>query len=266
VVHDDGLPAHTGPAVYYALLDAVRGTNPALAAELHDERPKRLATTAVLDREGRPVVGRNPPAQFQVGLLDDRLTGAILGSLPVGTSLRIGHHSTVAVSEVAVEAMAGYADILKRASPDVAWSMRFVTPTTFRTGAGQGARRSRPLPVPDLVFMSLGKRWNHFAGSARLDLDLVEEAVYEHVEVAGFELRTAKHLTKADHPRVFETGFVGTVRFAARRADSLSEYQLRALSTLMIFATLVGVGDKTNVGMGLAELGERQARSARRRR
>ena len=70
-------PLHTGPAVYAAVLAAVRASDPTLATAIH-ERPryKPLALSPLLDADDRPATAGSSGLRIEIGVLVDELTGA----------------------------------------------------------------------------------------------------------------------------------------------------------------------------------------------
>lgn len=140
-----------------------------------------------------------------------------------------------------------YRALLDGARPVTSWSLELVTPVSFATGRGEGARRQRILPDPERVFGTLASRWRALAGQVGLP-DGLDEVIRDRLELVDCHLDSAQHLAKAGTlPR---RGCVGRVRYAVADAAGVAEPVLAALDALATFALVAGVGDRTAVGMG----------------
>lgn len=109
--------------------------------------------------------------------------------------------------------------------------LRFLTPTSFKQ-----QQSVQPFPLSELVFGSLGRRWDAFAPA-----ELRFGAITWQGLVSAFELKT-QVLKMEGGP---EIGSVGWVRY---RFPNLE--QARVATILAHFAIFAGVGRKTAMGMG----------------
>jgi CRISPR-associated endoribonuclease Cas6 len=132
----------------------------------------------------------------------------------------------------------------------------FISPTTFHSES-----LHVPLPIPALVFRSIGERWNHLTGVPLSDL--LPLFAQQFLEVAGASIDTRSVMFR-DTPFI---GFEGRVRYQingtneglARRdpatfATLMNAHaeMARAVAMLTEFATYCGVGVKTTAGLGMA--------------
>ncbi len=123
-------------------------------------------------------------------------------------------------------------------APRRKWSFVLAAPTAFQS---QG--RTRPLPLPGLLFGSLVRQWNAFATVALPAADVVRYAE-EMVVVSRFSLRSAPGWERG---RALRIGAIGKVTYHALNRD---RYWLSVLGLLGAFARYAGVGSMTTMGMG----------------
>lgn len=95
---------------------------------------------------------------LDIGLLDDRLVSRLSDSASIGTSVRFGHQHTAVVNLTLVEAQPW--EQLLTDSGCRAWSLKFITPTTFRHHD-----RYSPWPDPITVVTGLHRRLSVFGPS-----------------------------------------------------------------------------------------------------
>jgi CRISPR-associated endoribonuclease Cas6 len=172
---------------------------------------------------------------IEIGLLTDELPARLARVAAPGTRVRLGstwsritrapHHITTASW-----------DDLTRTKTTTAWSLRFVTPTTFRRG-----NRFTPAPTLSAILGSLRSSWRRFAPPtvAPLVLDLAAEPVWlTDVDVTS-------HVVPVGGLTV--SGFTGRLRFAC---DGSAE-QAAAIDRLVGLAPFAGVGAYTTRGFGM---------------
>ena len=132
--------------------------------------------------------------------------------------------------------------------------LTFHTPTAFSSNA---RNVTSLFPTPELVFRSLGRRWNVYAGSCgtiaaeRLD-ELCAALRVMHYSLTTRSVRLAPHMTTK--------GFVGTCEYSVGRT---TPEQRRLLRLLAGFAFFAGVGLRTTMGMGQVTLAPRHRSVAR---
>lgn len=252
-VRADGVPSlHTGPAVNAAFLDAVRDTDPDLAAAFHDSpRYKPFTLTPLLDDRDAAPSASGRAVRFEVGLLVDGHTATVLGALKSREGYAIGA-TGYRTTDVSIGALASFEDLAHQARPQVAWGFRLLTPVSFATARDEGARRERPWPEPARVFGNLAQRWDRFAGEVALP-DSAHTAIEQHLETAGGQVRIVEHLvepSQADRRAGYRHGSVGRVSYRLAAPDSVPDKGKLALDALTAFAPFAGFGDRTAYGMG----------------
>ncbi|MGH9156462.1 MAG: CRISPR system precrRNA processing endoribonuclease RAMP protein Cas6 [Acidimicrobiales bacterium] len=245
VLHPLGPPQHTGPGLHAAVLAALSQVDPAGAAWLHSPaaRPKPFALTPLLEQAGHG----HPRFAFEVGVLHDPMRADFAKALAALDILRIGHSSFLPL-ELVTLVDESYEAFYARARPSIRWGLRFLTPTTVRTGSATGVHLGQPLPTVEVVFGSLARRWTHFSGIAPL-ADRLPQVFGEHLHVVSHEIRTAEYVATLRQPPM--TGFIGSVEFALLDATRVEDDAARDVSALVSFAAVAGVGDLTTKGMGV---------------
>ncbi|WP_157180519.1 CRISPR system precrRNA processing endoribonuclease RAMP protein Cas6 [Protofrankia coriariae] len=248
-------PPDTGPAVNAAVLAAVREElSPEASAWLHDGSPggppaRPFAITPLLDEHQRAPNRSSVTVRFEVGILFDDIIGSMFGALRNRDRWRFGStdYVTETVEFVQVEP---YPDLLAAATaaPATSWAFGLVTPVSFATGRGDGARRQRILPEPERVFGTLAARWLRWAPSvAPLPAD-VEAAIGDHLELVDMRLFTTEYVIKIGTPK--RRGCVGFVRYQLAAPADVPPRTRGAIDALARFACYAGVGDRTPSGMG----------------
>lgn len=241
-------PPQTGPAVNAAFLSALRdAADGDLSATLHDARPpKPYALTPLLDERDQRVGVSSRQVRFEIGVLIDSFTDAIL--LALGTTGRM-QVARCSYKVVAVEMIgaASYEELNTNARPVDRWNLRIITPVAFFTGRADGARRVRPFPEPEWVFTDLHRKWSAFAPDVALDAQ-AEQTITTNLEVVDYRLTMAQHLIKANVPAAH--GSVGQIVYRVVDTRRSTPESRAALDALVCFSTYAGIGHRTAVGMG----------------
>jgi CRISPR-associated endoribonuclease Cas6 len=245
------LPGLGGEALHGFFFEILREYDPAFAEHLHNldgERPFSLS--GVLGhypkQQGSLHIPPDARVEFRLGLLTDDLIEHTLAAFArlttSGATLRLGP-SAARVEGMAFQAgahplvrAATYPALVQAAADSPAVTLRFHSPTSFRSGHDQEL-----LPRPERVFGSLLAAWQAFAPTP-FDPALAE--VLPLVRVSAYELRT--ELVHFGRYKVI--GFKGRVTYTCGRdADTTTR---RALNALADFAFYAGVGYKTTMGLG----------------
>ena len=229
-------------AAFFSMLDVI---SPQLAREMHGiEARKPFTLSSLYDRRNERT--RSILTGLRVTLLDDALFPLILDALlsyPEVRRLRIGEADWTATEVYtspqshSLAAGASYADLVEAAEPVARLSVRFHSPTVFRS-----QKRDVVWPEPRLVWQSWARAWQDFS-----DTPLPDEA-----QIAAWvqEVAVAEHRIETNRIRLIESvqsGFVGRCTYDL---TSLSLDAQRTLTTLADFASYSGTGRKTTLGLG----------------
>ncbi len=133
-------------------------------------------------------------------------------------------------------------ELWERAQPVSDITLRFTTPTAFRTATPSHEKKVTMLfPNPTNVFHSYREKWNAFTPN-KID-DGFKDWVEENVVVEAHHLQTER-VPFGNSPL---SGFRGWCRYTARDGDL---QRLKQWNALADFAYFCGTGQKTTQGMG----------------
>ena len=218
--------------------------SPEVAEFVHNTQTSPMSISRLLGNR-RPK-GTQPGDQFyfRISLLDGNLIAPLLKGLeqqetqPVILAkfpFVIRNIYTLPGTHPLVEAT-NYSAIATNPNFNTDIQLTFLSPTSFKQ-----SQNIQTFPIPELVFNSLQRRWNHFAP---------DEYKFPQIEwmglVSAYELKT--HALKMEGGA--EIGAQGWVRYRFRE-----EEQAKIASTLAHFAFFSGVGRKTSMGMGQTRVG-----------
>jgi CRISPR-associated endoribonuclease Cas6 len=238
------IKGHAGAELHGLFFKALENANIELAEAVHQMQYKPFIIGPLVGKINR----RNGVAQVELGEIYSfsltTLTAQTTSSLPLILE-HIGQNKLVIggaafsfiEAKVLIDNNYTYFDFMSGSKPNSRITMEFVSPTCFRSSGQQLI-----FPEPGLVFGSLLDRWNFFSDLPlpKLDLSLIN--------VTKYELKT----TMVQFNNYNLIGFKGTCTFTL--PSDTQEVIRWAINTLANFATVVGVGYKTTMGMGQVRL------------
>lgn len=223
---------HLGRALNAWLYGALARRAERLVDALHASTAPRPFTVALLPEppEERLILSGGPPVA-------ELLPAVAEGLVREGRLLLDGRW--LRVDGVAAARTEQFATLVQRhllrAVAPVPVRLRFCTPTTFHS-----RDRTLPLPVPDVLFLSLLQRWQAWGG---LELGPGAEATIS--QCAAVRRHRLQSVSVQMEGRF--AAFVGTAEFTLVRPDPS---YAGLLAVLAAFAEFAGVGQKTAMGMG----------------
>lgn len=229
------LPRYPGRALHALFYQWLALGDYTLAVDVHHDDGPRPFTVSSVYRD-------NGVSTLQLTVLDDALWPAL--------ERGIAKTEGVVVLDQPLTLPAGgpevyhrtYAELAANARAETRLSLRFVSPTSFRSRG-----MHYPLPDPVLVFQSWLNRWNEFAPEECQINVAVLDIVAAHVAVSYYNGRT-EMVDFGGNKRV--VGFVGAVQYSILRPAMIGETWLRALNALADYSPFCGTGHKTAQGMG----------------
>ena len=245
-------PRWWGRAVHAMWLDVVHQLDAPLAQMLHDGSMLRPYTlSSLLGRFGEGRIMADETYRLRITTLQEEMSDLLAravsaGPLAPGERVVLDYHGFRVVGvdwdEGPWTGQADYtalaANALARGErPSRRIEMLFSSPTSFRS-----RKRFVPVPLPELVFGSLLKRWNAFAPVA-----FPEEAkryAEECLAIARYELRTRTVELKDRGKR---PGAVGNITYASFNYD---RYWMGVMHALAAWAKFGGVGSGVTLGLG----------------
>jgi CRISPR/Cas system endoribonuclease Cas6 (RAMP superfamily) len=232
------------PAAVRSFAYALFGlADPGLALTLHGMEGQRPFTIGVLEEKRGFYI--------RVTALDEETRATLLRAtarLSEGATLTFGE-GVVTAPGYSLDAppLAGRATYgeLARARFQTHASLEFVTPTAFSQGGDLGLHL--PLPVPELMLRSWGRRWNQFAPAA---LEIPEEMLAGLTARVGLAEARVETTTACLLPGKL-VGFTGAVTLEALGPRRWSEGERAAFAALAAYSRYCGTGVRTTQGFGL---------------
>ena len=229
------LPRYPGRALHALFYQWLALGDYTLAVDVHHDDGPRPFTVSSVYRD-------NGVSTLRLTLLDDALWPAMERGI-AKTEGVVVLDQPLALPEGGPEVYhRTYAELAANARAETRLSLRFISPTSFRS-----REMHYPLPDPVLVFQSWLNRWNEFAPEEHQINVAVLDLAAAHVAVSYYNGRT-EMVDFGGNKRV--VGFVGTVQYSILRASRIGEEWVRKLNTLADYAPFCGTGHKTAQGMG----------------
>jgi CRISPR-associated endoribonuclease Cas6 len=231
--HQQPLPTGLSRALHGMCLQWFANADPQLASNLHQAAIAPLTITA------KP--SNRQQLQVRLTILQPELLAPLLWGLcsDLSQEVLITNVPCQMTPQVQIVTTSSY-DKLAQIPPQNALELEFLTPTSFKQKDS-----IQLFPLPELVFGSLLRRWNAFAP---------EELHFKEIDwqgrVARYDLQSTAMKMQSD-----ELGGQGWARYCF-----VDPEQLAIATTLAHFATFAGVGRKTMMGMGQAQLRVKKAR------
>lgn len=225
VFASDILPHTLGRAIHAQCFQWLANASPDLAEELHSQAifPITLST--------KPSPSRNQ-IYIRIGILKRQLLAPLLWGMSrnIGCDITLTGIPCRLGKWIDIKHSASY-ESLMQVTPQKMITLEFLSPTSFKQG-----QKIQPFPLPELVFSSLLRRWNHLAPEA-YQLPQIEWDGF----ICAYDLKTVALKMKSDP----EIGGKGWVRY-----QFSDPQQAQIATTLAHFAGFAGVGRKTTMGMG----------------
>ena len=243
---------HYTTALHGWFLDCVRRTNPTLSQQLHDGQDEKPFTISGFQ-------GEIPTFNRQLLLTADRsyqwqitaLTAPVCDWLRTWLAdppLTLRLNSAICKItnwQISIPATT-YADIWHQAEFNTPLELTFTSPTSFRK-----RKNHMPLPIPENVFQSYLRRWNHFS-TYPFNQDEFLDWVNNNVVILRHEIRSSK-VQAGKSGSV--TGFIGRVQFGLTTASQHNP-EFQQLATALIHAApYFNTGHKVTFGLGQTQLG-----------
>jgi CRISPR-associated endoribonuclease Cas6 len=233
-----------GRAIHAQVLFWLSLANPAIAQMIHDSQDNPISVSGLIGRRrDKGEVREGDKFSIRVSLLQGSLIHALL------QGIELWGNETIDLGKLkfticGISAMPGSNPWVGSSSYELLFktpparddiTLQFESPTSFKQEIG-----IQPLPLPELVFGGLLRRWNLFTLP---EYQLVPADWKAVISAASLDTRVLQMESST------EIGSVGWVRY--RFPDSR---QAQLASILVHFAFFAGVGRKTSRGMGQVRL------------
>jgi CRISPR-associated endoribonuclease Cas6 len=259
------VPSHYTTELHSWFLDQVRRVDFELSSYMHDgQSEKPFTVSSLLGTELLPqshhqqVVQAHQPYQWTVTALATEVATWMQNwskALPKEMRLRSGTF-TIANCTIAYPATT-YAQLWEKAeaisaernsagTTERTLCFTFLSPTSFRHYGNH-----LPLPMPDLMFKSYLRRWNHFV-DLEFDSHDFKQWVSENVIILRHQLQSSK-VQAGKQGSV--TGFTGAIQFGLTAKAKNNPDYVQLIYALEQLAPYCGTGHKTTFGLGQTRLG-----------
>lgn len=234
-------------------LHHIRQINPQLSQQLHDGQGEKAFTISQLHgsiiAQGKAQhLSAHNTYQWQITALSRPLCDCLrqwLDLPPTRLELNSGNYQILDFRLSYPPTT--YAEIWQQsANSSTPLELTFTTATSFRKRGNH-----MPLPIPENLFHSYLRRWNHFSAQ-KFDQDPFLEWVNDNIVILRHDLRSAK-VQAGKSGSV--TGFLGSIQLGfTTKAKHHPEY-IQLVRTLIACAPYFHTGHKVTFGLGDTELG-----------
>jgi CRISPR-associated endoribonuclease Cas6 len=240
-------------ALHGWFLDRVRSTNPTLSQQLHDGQAEKPFTISGF-AEDIPVGDRqlflsaDRSYQWHITTLSaplcDWLREWLMSPPP---TLRLNSTTCKIADWQIASPPTTYAQIWHQAATDnTLLQLTFTSPTSFRKRGNH-----MPLPIPENLFHSYLRRWNHFAIHP-FEQEPFLEWVNDNIVILRHDIRSCK-VPAGKSGSV--TGFIGSVQLGlTTKANQQPEYS-QLVRALIACAPYFHTGHKVTFGLGQTQSG-----------
>ncbi len=219
------LPSTMGRAIHARFFKWLAATNPDLAEEIHSSKslPVTLALRANTFRQN---------FYLRISILQKDLLAPLLWGLSqdLGVDINLAHIDCRLGNNLEIVQSTTFEELANTPTSHLI-EIEFVSPTSFKQ-----EQNVQALPLPELVFDNLWRRWNTFAPE-----NLHFPAIKWHCLVSAFDIKTYALKMKGGP----EIGAQGWVRYLFPKPEEAA-----IATTLANFAVFAGIGRKTGMGMG----------------
>ncbi|MEC4803277.1 MAG: CRISPR-associated endoribonuclease Cas6 [Jaaginema sp. PMC 1079.18] len=236
------------------LLHQVRSHNPQLSQNLHDNQSEKSFTlsrlTGKIDTVGR-YLQLYPDCTYlwYCSVLAQPTIQWLKTWLKTPPNTLDLRNASFNIDRIAIaQSPTTYSKLLKIPTPTKV-SLSFISPTSFRSKG-----HHLPLPIPNNLFHSYLRRWNHFS-QYPIDQTAFLHWIDENVVILRHRLETAK---VPAGKRGSVTGFLGAIELALATTATQNPEFYQLFFSLVQFAPYCGTGHKTPFGLGQTRLGWQQ--------
>jgi CRISPR-associated endoribonuclease Cas6 len=236
-------PATLGRAIHACVLNWLSNGDSQLANEIHKSQISPFCLSGLIGNRRQPYSLEGDHFLLRIGILEPSLIQPLLKGIEQQEieKLNLGNFPFVIRQIYSIPqshrlskltdyySLAIYSPTIKEIE------LKFLSPTSFKQ-----KQCIQPFPLPELVFNSLLRKWNHFA-PVELHFSEIEWTGL----VSAYDLKT--HALRLEGGA--EIGCQGWVKYLF-----LDSEQARIASILANFAFYSGVGRKTTMGMGQVQL------------
>ncbi len=225
---------HYGSLLHGVLMDKLE---PSYAQLLHNNGLKPFSQYVIYNKE-------KDIHEWRINTLDEDARKQIIAGFVGKTDKRIyiQHKQTsLNIEGFELKTPTGYEEIARKYyiedEPRRKARIRFLTPTTFKTGGEYVI-----FPGIDNIYKSLYNKWNSFYTDVSLESPEALKHLIAHSKIIGYNLRSTKFYMEKTKINAFK----GEICLFISGPEAL----VRIANLLFAFGEYSGVGAKTSLGMG----------------
>lgn len=236
-------PATLNRAIHGCVLNWLNLGDSKLANQIHQTQVSPLCLSSLIGNRRQPFSLEGDRFLLRIGVLDTNLIQPLLKGIEqketeqinLGTFPFVIRQVYIVPESHKLSRLTDYYSLAVYSPTMNDLQLRFLSPTSFKQRKG-----IQTFPLPELVFNSLLRKWNHFAPK-KLHFPEIEWAGL----VSAYDLKT--HALRLEGGS--EIGCQGWIKYRFLQPE-----QARVASILANFAFYAGVGRKTTMGMGQTQL------------
>jgi CRISPR-associated endoribonuclease Cas6 len=234
-------------------LHHIRQIDPELSQQLHDGQGEKAFTISQLQGQiviqgKEQLLSCHNTYQWQITALSKSLCDVLrqwLDRPPTRLELSSGNYQILNLQ--ACNPATTYAEIWHQSAFDTtSLELTFTSATSFRKRGNH-----MPLPIPENLFHSYLRRWNHFA-TEKFEQDPFLEWVNECVVILRHDIRSIK-VQAGKSGSV--TGFIGAIQLGFSPKAKQQPVYIQLVRALTTCAPYFNTGHKVTFGLGHTQLG-----------
>jgi CRISPR-associated endoribonuclease Cas6 len=234
-------------------LHQIRQIDPELSQQLHDGQGEKAFTISQLQGsiiiQGKEqLLSAQNTYQWQITALSRPLCDGLrqwLDRPPTRLELSSGNYQILNIQ--ACDPATTYSEIWHQSAvSSTPLELTFTSATSFRKRGNH-----MPLPIPENLFHSYLRRWNHFA-TEKFDQEPLLAWVNEHVVILRHEIRSIK-VQAGKSGSV--TGFIGNIQLGFTPKAKQQPVYIQLVRALTTCAPYFNTGHKVTFGLGHTQLG-----------
>jgi len=259
-LNDTVFPAHNGRSVQGWLYHVINAGDPEMSASVHDAPINPCTCSELLTYTGAGDemrhIGAGEPLALRITTLTSSMVRALEAGLaacepetgfsitdPDGGRARTLRAMLVDAALARTHTYAEFRDMERSRH----WRLHFRSRTAFERD-----ERRMLLPLPELIFSNLTRKWNAFCRSEDDELTINVEELLATV-AAGVGVSSVEDLrTEPIDGPVHERGFLGAITLSV--LDDLPRSIFRQVTSLMHYGPFAGIGGRTSEGWGQVEV------------
>jgi len=251
-IKDSAIKVSHGESAYVSALNIIGNLDPDLERDIHDStdaKPLTVSPVWEAPRDGNILLLRSDKTyKWRLTGLNEYISKCLLKNYNAIDTLWIDNATFKVVNVFADNdsdpnaGQSSYMDMLdywNNIDPPKTFTLKFLSPTTFRDG-----NIEKPFPIPELVFGSLINTWN---AHSPYELSYSKSDLKDMILLSNWRGETRSVILEGQNIPCF------TGKFTYQAIENISEIR-RFIGLLSDYAFFAGVGWQTTRGLGQAQI------------